>query len=100
MSCPYCTPPKGVHVSLDENMLFAGKKRVRLSAMQTEIAYILRRAAPRVVLWPTLAAGVYGLAESSIPSIKVTCSALRKKLAGTGIKIESVRQRGMRMICN
>lgn len=83
-------------------MIFAGKKRIKLTPSEAELAYLLLKRSPHVVLRDHLVSGLYGLREpkSGEACVRIWCSSLRKKLAGTRVKIEAIRDRGMRMICN
>lgn len=104
-SCPLCgaeLADAGIRVDLAENVLLVGNHAVALQASWAELAHMLVQKMPGVVTREQIYNGLYGLrTECEMPEpkiIDVFICHLRKALADTRVRIETVWGRGYRMV--
>lgn len=103
-TCPCCgsaiAPRKGVLVSLDTNTAAVGTETLRLTPQQTELLYVLSKAYPRVAQRQSICANLWGVNECEQPFkvIETRVCQLRKLLKPLGVEIETVRERGYRLV--
>lgn len=101
--CPCCgqnVPDANLIVSLETNTASRGSRVAKLENGQADILSVLAAAWPGIVTHATIANALWG--TSSGPSnesviVRVTISAMRKRIKPLGVKIVPVYGRGYRL---
>lgn len=97
VKCPCCgqvtAPTDTVRVDLDVNRLYFGDRNVELVPRLAEVAHILSRRMPALVLHETIIGEMWGPQLN----VNVAISTLRKLLKPLGIQIVNVWGKGFRM---
>lgn len=103
--CPCCRRPidsLGTLVCLDTNRLSYRGRDVHLTPREAEVLSALAAASPRVVSRERLNALVYGMGSREYVEgskcLDVRMVAIRRKLAGISLCVETVRERGYRLV--